>query len=157
MPSIEIRGAREIAAALRGRADALRRSTVQGVEVVPAAGDEMKAAALVATGRDVFATDDALRSRLVAIGESELGVIFERLETGRPATLTTIFRRWGDELLRTVRGRLNDQEPTPGGKRELSPAYARAKVRAGFSAHPIGKRTGALLNGLVRRFIGGAG
>lgn len=148
---IQITGVRETVAKLRAIGTVLRSSSATGVEVVPAAADLPKAQALVRQGRDVFAVDSAMEDAIRATAAAELDHIVERAQTQSIVSIATLWSRIGERVLEIVRGRIDDTEPTPGGKAPL-----RRPRRDGSTDH-IGRDTGALYNGLVRRMTSGSG
>lgn len=152
MLTIEQTGFREIAIGFRAAAAELRGADMAGVEVVPAGGDQVKADALVARGRDVFETDQGLVDEVRDLFMTAVGEMLDRLESGgRVGHLVTAWARVGEHCLETVRGRLDDTLPTPSGKAPLSERYAAWKARQAGAGNTIGKLWGGLYQGLVWR------
>lgn len=136
---------------LKAHAANLRATSATGVEIVPAASDMAKAEALVRHGRDVFAVDSALESAVTEAAEREVDAMILRGEQGGAVSAASVWTKIGDRVLEIIRGRIDDTEPTPGGKAAL-----KAPRRDGSTDH-IGRDTGALYQGLVRRLTSGSG
>lgn len=136
---------------LKSHAANLRATSATGVEVVPAAADMPKAEALVRDGRDIFAVDAALEQSLAAVGQTAVDEMIARVEAGGTGSPATVLTKIGDRALEAVRARIDDVEPTPGGKTPLK------RPRADGSTDHIGKDKGNLYRGLVRRLTSGGG
>lgn len=142
---VELRGLDSVLATLRAKAASIRATSAGGVEIAPAASDVPKAAALVRHGRNVFEVDDAMRAELV---DTAREFIEGQRGRGRAWVAAALWKRIGDRAREIIRGRIDDTEPTPGGKAAL-----RRPRRDGSTDH-IGRDTGALYQGLVVRLIG---
>lgn len=148
MASVQVTGLREVVAKLRTLGTVLRSTSATGVEIVPAASDMAKADALVRQGRNVFAVDSTMEDAIHATAAAELDHIVERAQTQSIVSVATLWSRIGERVLEIVRGRIDDTESTPGGKAPLK------RPRRDGSTDHIGRDTGALYNGLVRRLVG---
>ncbi|MCC6649076.1 MAG: hypothetical protein IT374_26345 [Polyangiaceae bacterium] len=148
---ITVTGLRETIARVKAIGAFVRSTSATGVEVVPAASDMAKAEALVRGGRDIFAVDAAMEQAIREAGAAELDAIVARAAVQHGVSVATFWTKIGDRVLAIIRGRIDDTEPTPGGKAPL-----KAPRRDGSTDH-IGRDTGALYQGLVRRLTSGSG
>lgn len=130
---------------LAGIKGLLKRTSATGGEVAPASADMPKARALVAQGRNVFEVDDRMVRDAAVAAEARLEREFARVEDGGTGSEAAVIMAATESVRDTVRGRIDDLLPTPGGKAAL-----KAPRRDGSTDH-IGRDTGALHAGLVAR------
>lgn len=144
----EATGFSEVRAMLARLSGELRATSAKSVEIAPAAADLPKAHALVRQGRDVFAVDAEMERRAVRAFDERAERELKRIADGHSGSMAACLYAAGEEVRTVVRGRIDDTEPTPGGKAPLK------RPRADGSTDHIGRDTGALHAGLTVRLVG---
>lgn len=161
---VVVEGFRENAEAFEAWARALRRMSIEAVEIVESEGRNDGASnatigdMMQTSGRDVYALDDETKQDAQTILEDGFAEELERtINRPRPSgrvVFAQVWKRLGEYFQELVRGRINDQFETPGGKASLSANYAVQKLRRWGFVAPIGKASGQYLQSIIYRFVG---
>ena len=143
---IQVRGIEAVLTLVKSRSAGLREMALSEVLVHVAPSDVQKARALVRLNRNVFAQDDALQAKIIALIRESFAAASAG-GTVRLRAVTGIWHEVGKLVVETVKKRLRDEEETPGGKAALTAKYAAWKAQH-YPGKPIGIASEALINGI---------